>query len=51
MIGDQYIPLPSGVLAFGEGIQEENIHEIVKRWHENITNISFFLILAGSQTA
>jgi len=51
MIGDHYILLPSGVLAFGERIQERNIDERVKRWHENITNIAFFLILAGSQTA
>jgi len=51
MIIDNYILLPSGVLAFGEGIQEKNIHERVKRWHENITNLAFFLILAGSQTA
>jgi len=48
---DCYVLLPSGVLAFGKGIQEKNIHERVKRWHENLTNISFFLILAGSQTA
>jgi len=51
MIRDNYILLPSGVLAFGKGIQEKNIHERVKRWHENITNLAFFLILAGSQTA
>ena len=51
MIGDNYVLLPSGVLAFGKGIQEKNIHERVKRWHENITNLAFFLILAGSQTA
>ncbi len=51
MIGDYYISLPSGVLAFGKGIQEKNVYQRVKRWHENITNISFFLILAGSRTA
>ena len=51
MTRDNYILLPSGVLAFGKGIQEKNIHERVKRWHENITNLAFFLILAGSQTA
>ena len=51
MTRDCYILLPSGVLAFGEGIQENKIHERVQRWHENITNIAFFLILAGSQTA
>ncbi len=51
MIGDHYILLPSGVLAFGKGMEEKIIHERVKRWNENITNIAFFLILAGSQTA
>ncbi len=51
MIGNDYILLPSGVLAFGHGMQEKKIHERVKRLHENITNIAFFLILAGSQTA
>ncbi len=51
MIGDYYISLPSGVLAFGKGMQEKNVYQRVKRWHKNITNISFFLILAGSRTA
>ena len=51
MLGDNYILLASGVLAFGQGIQEQNIDERVKRWQENIKNIAFFLILAGSQTA
>ena len=51
MIGDYYISLPSGVLAFGKGIQEKNVYQRVKRWHKNITKISFFLILAGSRTA
>ena len=51
MRGDYYISLPSGVLAFGKGMQEKNVYQRVKRWHENITNISFFLILAGSRTA
>ena len=51
MIGDNYVLLVSGILAFGEGIQEQNIEEKVKRWHENIRNTAFFLILAGSQTA
>ena len=51
MIGDNYILLPSGVLAFGKGMQERDIDARVERWHENITNIAFFLILAGSQTA
>jgi len=51
MIGDNYVLLASGILAFGKGIQEINIDERVKRWHENISNIAFFLILAGSQTA
>ena len=51
MIGDNYVQLESGVLAFGEGIQEQNIDEIVNRWHKNITNTAFFLILAGSETA
>ena len=51
MIGDHYVLLPSGVLAFGKGLQEQNIDERVKSWQENITNTAFFLILAGSQTA
>ena len=51
MTRDNYILLPSGVLAFGKGIQEKIIHERVERWHENLNNISFLLILAGSQTA
>ena len=51
MLGDNYVLLASGILAFGKGIQERNIEEKVKRWHENIRNIAFFLILAGSQTA
>ena len=51
MIGDYYISLPSGVLAFGKGMQEKNVSQRVKRWYKNITNISFFLILAGSRTA
>ena len=28
-----------------------NVEERVQRWQENITNMAFFLILAGSQTA
>ena len=51
MIREDYIFLSSGVIAFGKGMEEENIDERVKRWHENIKKISFFLILAGSQTA
>ena len=51
MIEDHYVLLSSGVLAFGKGMQEQNIDERVKSWHENITNTAFFLILAGSQTA
>ncbi len=51
MIGAHYVVLPSGVLAFGKGMQEQNINARVKNWHENITNTAFFLILAGSQTA
>ena len=51
MIGDNYFLLPSGVLAFGKGIEEKNVYKRVKRWHDNITNTAFFLILAGSQTA
>ncbi len=51
MLGENYVLLPSGVLAFGKGIQEQDIDERVKRWHDNIANIAFFLILAGSQTA
>tara|TARA_B100000965_G_scaffold83288_1_gene67060 strand:- start:903 stop:2090 length:1188 start_codon:yes stop_codon:yes gene_type:complete len=51
MIGQNYVLLASGVLAFGEGIQKHNIDKRVKHWHENIANTAFFLILAGSQTA
>ncbi len=51
MIGDNYVVLESGILAFGQGMQEQNIDEKVKLWQENIMNFAFFLILAGSQTA
>ena len=51
MVEENYVLLSSGVLAFGRGIQEQNIDEQVKRWNENINNTAFFLILAGSQTA
>ncbi len=51
MIGENYVLLRSGVLAFGKGMQKQNIDERVQRWHENITNTAFFLILAGSETA
>jgi len=51
MTGDNYVLLPSKVLAFGEGLHEQNVEERVQRWQENITNMAFFLILAGSQTA
>jgi len=51
MIGNNYVLLPSGVLAFGAGRQEQKVDERVQRWKENITNMAFFLILAGSQTA
>ena len=51
MIEDNYVQLASGILAFGKGLQEKYIKERVKRWHENIRNTAFFLILAGSQTA
>ena len=51
MIGQNYVLLASGVLAFGEGIQKHNIDKRVKHWHENIANTAFFLILAGAQTA
>ena len=44
MNGKHYILLPSGVLAFGNGMQEQNIEERVKSWHDNITNTAFFLI-------
>ena len=30
MIREDYVLLPSGVLAFGEGLQEQNIDERVK---------------------
>ncbi len=51
MIGENYVFLASGVLAFGKGINEQNIKDRVNHWHENITDADFFLILAGSQTA
>ena len=51
MIGKHYVLLPSGVLAFGEGLQAKDVDERVKRWYVNIANMAFFLILAGSQTA
>jgi len=51
MKGDHYILLPSGILAFGDGLKEQNVDKKVRSWQENITNIAFFLILAGSQTA
>ncbi len=51
MKGDHYVSLPSGVLAFGDGLREKNVDERVKSWQENITNMAFFLILAGSRTA
>ena len=51
MKGDLYVLLPSGVLAFGDGLHEQNAYERVNSWQQNITNIAFFLILAGSQTA
>jgi len=51
MTGENYVLLPSGVVAFGEGLNEKNVKERVQRWQENITNMAFFLILAGSRTA
>ena len=51
MIGQNYILLASGVLAFGEGIAEKVIYEKLKNWDKNAADIAFFLILAGSQTA
>ncbi len=51
MKGVDYILLPSGVLAFGDGLQDQNFNERLKILQENITNMEFFLILAGSQTA
>ena len=51
MKGDHYILLPSGILAFGDALKEQNVDEKVRSWQENTTNIAFFLILAGSQTA
>ena len=50
MTGDNYVLLPSRVLAFGEGLHEQNVEERVQRWQENITNMAFFLILAVSYT-
>ena len=40
MLEDNYSLLPSGVLAFGKGLQEQHINERVKRWHEISTNIA-----------
>ena len=51
MGGDRYVLLPSGIIAFGEGLQEQNVEERVQCWHKNIINTAFFLILAGSRTA
>ena len=51
MTGKNYILLPSGVLAFGKGMQKTIIDQRVKNWRKNIDNIAFFLILAGSRTA
>ena len=51
MVVENYVLLPSGVLAFGEGLKHQNVDVRVQRWQENITNIAFFLILAGSHTA
>ena len=51
MGGDHYVLLSSGVLAFGGGLQEQNVDKRVQRWQKNISNTAFFLILAGSQTA
>ena len=51
MKGVDYTLLPSGVLAFGDGLEEKKVNERVKILQENITNMEFFLILAGSQTA
>ena len=46
-IGDHYVLLPSGVLAFGEGLQAQNVDERVQKWQENIPkNVS----LAGDWT-
>ncbi len=51
MIGENCILLPSGVFAFGEGLHKKNVKEKIRIWKENSTNMAFFLILAGSQTA
>ena len=51
MTGENYVLLPSGVLAFGKSLEKQNVDERVQRWQVNITNTAFFLILAGSQTA
>ena len=51
MKGDNYILLPSGVLAFGKSLENQNINERVQKWQENTTDMAFFLIIAGSQTA
>ena len=51
MIGADYILLPSGILAFGEGVKDQSINERVENWKKNLDKIAFFLILSGSQTA
>ena len=43
--------LPSGVLAFGEGISRSEIDVFIDAWKESIDDFSFVLILAGSRTA
>ena len=51
MKGANYYFLESGVLAFGEGIEEQMIDQTVNYWRKCVDKVAFFLILAGSQTA
>ena len=51
MIAKNLKSLSCGVIAFGDGITDSVVNEKVKSWKNNIEEISFILILAGSQTA
>ena len=41
MKADSYVLLPSGVLAFGDGLQEQKVEERVERWQKNISQKKF----------
>ena len=51
MIAKNLRSLSCGVIAFGDGINDSVVNEKIKSWKNNIEEISFILILAGSQTA